>query len=341
MSAAFSNKMLNRRELIKFSPRPRGPRQGFWLHVSRAAMACRFEVTLPLRERAGVSVAQGALDEIDRLERQLTIFRETSEVSFLNRNCATSTVRVEPSLFALLLLCQQLHRETRGAFDITSAPLSRCWGFLRREGRLPDPAEIEEARSVVGGDKVILDEGSRAVRFEHPGVEINLGSIGKGYALDRIEATMRGRVQAALLSAGASSIRAIGRGDGRQGGWIVGIRHPRDKKRRLAVLRVRDCALSTSGSEEQYFEHDGKRFGHIIDPRAGRPAEIVSGVTVIAQSAAVADALATAFYVGGPRLAEAYCSSHPDTLVIMLESGADRPALFGSNNRCEVEIAGE
>jgi thiamine biosynthesis lipoprotein len=101
---------------------------------------------------------------------------------------------------------------------------------------------------------------------------------------------------------------------------------------------LRDAALSTSGSEEQFFEYGGKRYGHIIDPRTGWPAGRVASVTVIAQSAAVTDALATAFYVGGPELAAGYCDAHPGVLALMLESGADRPILFGANNQCEVEI---
>ena len=130
------------------------------LDHSRAAMACRFEVTLPLEDQAGVSAARQALDEVDRLEDQLTIFRESSEVSFINREAAAGPVRVERSLFSLLLLCRELCRETGGAFDITSGRLSRCWGFLRRQGRIPEPDEIEEARTLVGGDKLLLDRKS-------------------------------------------------------------------------------------------------------------------------------------------------------------------------------------
>src|SRR5262245_59521064 len=326
--------MLKRRAFLTYSPaRPATP-SGYWQHISRAAMACRFEVTLPLDDQAGVSAARQALDEVDRLEEQLTIFRESSEVSFINRRAAEIPAQVEESLFSLLLLCQDLCRETGGAFDITSGPLSRCWGFQRRQGRIPEPDEIEEARALVGGDKLFFDCESRAIRFARPGVEINLGSIGKGYALDRIAAMIRKRVRAALLSAGSSSILAIGGGDS---GWTVGVRHPADKERRLAVARLRDAALSTSGAEEQFFEYGGKRYGHIIDPRTGWPADRVASVTVIAPSAAITDALATAFYVGGPELAATYCATHPDVLVLMLESGAEQPILFGSNNECEVE----
>ncbi|MGH9903127.1 MAG: FAD:protein FMN transferase, partial [Pyrinomonadaceae bacterium] len=286
----------------------------------------------------GVSVARDALDEVDRLEQQLTIFRESSEVSFVNRSAASGPVEVEELLFALLLLCRKLYDDTEGAFDITSGPLSRCWGFLRRQGRVPEPFEIEEARSLVGSDKLLLDGESKTVRFARPGVEINLGSIGKGYALDRVASRMRTRVRATLLSAGASSMRALGAGDRGHRGWVVGLRHPALKDRRLAVLRLRDCALSTSGSEEQFFEHEGRRYGHIIDPRTGVPAERVTSVSVVAASAAVADALATAFYVGGPELAERYCASHPGVMAVMLENGTGLSRVFGANDKCEVEM---
>ncbi|HVF26960.1 MAG TPA: FAD:protein FMN transferase [Pyrinomonadaceae bacterium] len=331
--------MLSRRNFLNgLSRTPAAPLEKYWLHVNRSAMACRFEVTIPPSEQSGVEVARDALDEVDRLEEQLTIFRESSEVTFINREAASAPVRVEPSLFELLLLCQQLYCETDGAFDITSGPLSNCWGFLRKQNRVPTSNQIEESRSYVGSDKLLLDCESHTIRFARPGVGINLGSIGKGYALDRVARTMRGRVRTALLSAGSSSVLAVGSGDTGHNGWSVGVRNPRCLDRRLALLRLRDCAMSTSGSEEQYFVHDGKRYGHIIDPRTGQPAEHVAGVTVIAQSAAVSDALATAFYVGGPALAERYCSRHPDVLAIMLEADAERPVVFGSNRKCEVEI---
>ena len=302
-------------------------------------MACRFEATLPISDQAGVNLTRDALAEVDGLEHQLTIFKEDSEVSFINRTAAARPVCVEQSLFYLLILCQKLSGETEGAFDITSGPLSDCWGFLRRQGRVPAPQEIEAARALVGADRFILDRASRTIRFRREGVRINLGSIGKGYALDRISANVERRVRACLLTAGSSSIRAIGSGNRSDGGWIIGVRHPRDKNRRLAVLRMRDCAMATSGGEEQYFEHSGKRYGHIIDSRSGMPAECVSSVTVVTRSAAVADALATAFFVGGPEMAESYCSTHPGVLAIMLENEAERAIVLGSSdNLCEVEI---
>lgn len=158
--------MLQRRQFLRFSPSRYLSSDGYWLHVSRAAMACRFEVTIPRREAAGVSVANTALDTADRLERQLTVFKESSEVSYINRSAAHHPIRVGQSLWELLILCRELHRETGGSFDITSAPLSRCWGFLRRQGRVPESNEIQDTLARVGSDKLRLDGEARTIRFE-------------------------------------------------------------------------------------------------------------------------------------------------------------------------------
>lgn len=326
---------LSRRSFLNFTDRKPEP-SGYWLHVNRTAMACRFEVTLPIGDRAGVTVATSALDQIDELEAQLSVFRESSEISFINREAATRAVVVEASLFELLVLSRKLYDTTTGAFDITVGPLTRCWGFLRRSGRLPAVEEIEEARAVVGSDKMLLDEETRTIRFSEKGMEINLGSIGKGYALDRVAASLRGRVASALLNGGASSFYAVGAGELNEG-WSVGLRDPRNKTRRLATLRLRDCALSTSGSEEQFFEHDGQRYGHIIDPRSGWPAQQMTSVSVVARSAAISDALATAFYIGGREVAEKYCAANPDVLAIMLPRDAERPVIIGGNRGCRIE----
>jgi thiamine biosynthesis lipoprotein len=306
----------------------------YWLHVNRKAMACKFEVTLHQSTECGVSIASNALDQVEEIEKQLSVFKEDSAVSVVNRNASTQAVRVDRSLFELLLLCKELHEETEGAFDITSGPLTRCWGFLKREGRLPSCNEIEKARALVGCDKLVLDETSRTAAFKQPGIEINLGSIGKGYALDVVSEHFKRENEPALLSAGASSFLATGA----TRVWLVGIRHPRAKQKRLASVRLHGCAMSTSGSEEQFFESGGRRFGHIIDARTGWPAEKVSSVTVVANSAALSDALATAFFVGGRELAERYCAKHRDVMAILLEADTQRPTIIGSNKHCAVEM---
>ena len=319
---------LSRRNFLSFTETK--PVGGFWLHVNRTAMACRFEVTLPMMVEGGVAAATSALNQVEELEAQLSVFRESSEISFINRAAASRAVPVEDSLFDLLSLCKTLYAETEGAFDITVGPLTRCWGFLQRAGRIPAIEEIERVRSLVGSDKIFLRDES--IRFLREGMEINLGSIGKGYALDRIATSIRGQVASALLNAGASSMYAVGNES-----WSVGLRDPRNKYRRLGRLRLRNCALSTSGSEEQFFEHDGQRYGHLIDPRSGWPAQTMTSVSVVAQSAAMSDALATAFYIGGREVAERYCATHPEVLAILLERDADHPVVVGRNHGCRIQ----
>jgi thiamine biosynthesis lipoprotein len=331
--------MLNRRQFISLPQSAGAQGSDCWLHLNRRAMACRFEITLPSDDQSDISAANEALSLIDRLEEQMTVFRETSEISHINRNAGISAVEVEAGLFELLLLCEELYQGTDGAFDITTGPLTRCWGFLRREGRIPEPDELEAARSLVGMHNILLDREKMTVRFSHPGIEINLGSIGKGYALDRVNSLMRGRgVRSALVSGGSSSLITIGN-NGSGADWAVGIRHPILKNTRIARLALSDQAMATSGSAEQYFEKDGKRYGHIIDPRSGVPATGILSVTVIAPSAALADALATAFFIEGRKLAEHYCSTHPEILVLMIEECTpDRPLTIGSNSHCRMEI---
>src|ERR1043166_6822274 len=173
-----------RRNFLNLLARSEPRAASYWLHVNRTAMACRFEVTIRQSEEMGIAAATEALDEIDRLESRLTVFRETSEVSVVNSEAAKRSIEVSQELFDLLTLCQHLYEETDGAFDVTSGPLTRSWGFLRRQGRLPSQVEIDQAMCVVGSDKLLLDETTRSVRFERQDMEINLGSIGKGYALD-------------------------------------------------------------------------------------------------------------------------------------------------------------
>ena len=202
---------LSRREWFTLPTRRPLEAAGHWIHVHRPAMAGRVEITLPGEDSRHIEAAREALDEVDRLEATLTVFRATSEVAELNRSAAAGALRVGPDVFALLKQSQLVHAATGGAFDVTSMPLSRCWGFLRRAGRLPAAAEIDAARAVVGMANVVLDEAARTVRFARPGVELSFNAIGKGYAVDCVAATLRRRgVGRALVSAGGSSLRAFG-----------------------------------------------------------------------------------------------------------------------------------
>jgi thiamine biosynthesis lipoprotein len=293
------------------------------LRFARQAMATTFEVLVPFGTPQATAAAEAALDEIDRLEAQLTVYREESEVSRLNREAAANPVIVEERLFGLLAQCERLTRATEGAFDVSVGALIKSWGFFRRRGRIPSEEERAEVLTRCGMSQVRLDAEQRSVSYLRPGMEINLGSIGKGYALDRVGELLRNEwgLKAALVHGGHSSVFALGAppGDGR--GWTVGLRHPWRPEQRLALLRLRDRGLGTSAATFQHLEYNGRKLGHILDPRRGWPAEGLASASVIAPTAAEADALATAFFILGVEKARAYCAEHPDVGAVLLPDG--------------------
>lgn len=297
--------------------------QPYVVQIKRRAMACDFEVYLNAGQYPdGPDAALAALDLVEELEAQLSVFRDTSEVSQINRTAAGEAVPVEPRLFELLTLGQSLYHETAGAFDMTAGPLTKTWGFYRRAGAVPSADALAEARSRVGGDGLVLDSSGQTVRFTRPGMELNLGSIGKGYALDRCHELMAAAgVNDFLWHGGQSSVLARGMcaaNSAGDRGWVVGIRDPVRSDRRLAEVCLVDRALATSGSSVQFFRHQGKRYGHILDPRTGWPAEGMFSATVLAPTAAEADALSTAFYVAGVKPSLDYCRTHPSVAAVLI-----------------------
>ncbi|MFM8734379.1 MAG: FAD:protein FMN transferase [Pirellulales bacterium] len=275
------------------------------LVVGREAMACRFEVAFNAGEVAGdTGLGMAVLDLVDEIEERISIYRETSELARINAAASTGWVGVSADVLGLLLLARDLHRRTAGAFDMAAGALVRAWGFLRRQGRTPAPEDLAAARASSGMHAVEIDEAGRRVRFLQPGVELNPGAIGKGWAVDRgCDLLSAAGVHSMLVHGGQSSVRAAGtQGPDVPGrcGWRVGLRHPLRPAQRLATITLRDRALGTSGSGTQFFVDRGRRLGHILDPRSGLPAEGVISATVLAGTAAEADALATALYVLGP-----------------------------------------
>lgn len=301
--------------------------ESYFVRVTRQAMACEFEVRFSAgKYDRGTELALAALDLVETLEDQLSVFRESSEICRINRTAAEGPVEVEARLFTLLETAMQLHDETDGALDLTSGPLWEAWGFARREGAVPDEKQLAEALQRVGHHRVRLDPENRTIQFSKPGVELNLGSVGKGYALDRCaEVLVEGGVDSFLIHGGGSSVVARGSpvtlGDRSPEkdriGWEVGIVHPLRPERRLAKLRLTDRALATSGSWAQSFVHQGRRYSHILDPRSGRPAEGILSATVVAPTATLADALSTALFVLGPDKALEFCRNRPEIGVVL------------------------
>jgi thiamine biosynthesis lipoprotein len=289
--------------------------------VRRRSMACEFEVQLAAaRDDDSMEHVFAALDLVEALESQMTVYRDDSEVARINRHAIAEPTPVEPRLFALLQEAARLYAETDGALDITSGPLSDAWGFSRREGRIPSDTEVAAARKRVGMQYVALAESQQTIEFLRPGMGINLNSMGKGYALDRMADLLHENlVDDFLIHGGKSSVLARGDQPGcLTAGWTIGVRHPLRPAERLAEIRLCDQSLSTSGSGTQFFIRRGRRYGHILDPRTGRPAEGLYSATVIAPTAAEAEGLSTAFYVMGPQDVERYCATRPHIAALLI-----------------------
>jgi len=240
-----------------------------------------------------------ALDEVDRVDRLMSHYRPESPLSRLNREAARGPVPVEAELFDFLVLCLRHGRESGGAFDVTVGPLMKAWGFFGGDGRLPGEDEREAALARVGYRHVVLDPRARTVRFDRPGLELDLGGIAKGYAVDRVVALLRSRgVPSALVNGGGSTLYGLGASP--EGGpWTVEVRDPVDPRMAAFTVRLEDRALSVSGTSERSFEQGGAAYSHVMDPRTGRPVAGILGVAVLAATGTEGDALATAFLVEG------------------------------------------
>jgi len=268
---------------------------------SRNAMGTVFVIYLyardPLQAEALFEVA---FEEVDRLDETLSNYRASSELSRINRLAAQEPVTTDPEVFGLLESALDFSERSDGAFDITVGPLMRAWGFFRGHGRFPLDEELHSAAEKVGFRNVLLDAPARTVTFAVPGVELDLGAIGKGYAVDRAAGVLReSGVESALIDAGSSTLHALGAPPGKSG-WTVRVPHAGDRERTLSTVLLRDQSLSTSGSSEQFFEFKGRRYSHVMDPRTAKPVEGVLQATLIANDSTTTDALSNAIFVLGP-----------------------------------------
>ena len=279
------------------------------------SMACAYDI-LAYGEDGGAlpGVLEAALDEVDRIDRLMSHYKPESPLSRLNRAASAEPVAVEPELFDFIAECLRYSRESDGAFDIIVGPLMKAWGFFRGGGRLPTAEELAEVRGRIGYTHVVLDPQARTIRFDRPGMELDLGGIAKGYAVDRVVALLRGaHVAAALVSAGGSTIYALGappgaslgRGSGSAGGGRVALTVP-----------LKDRALSVSGRAEKWFERDGIVYAHIMDPRTARPVQGVLSVAVLTPTGTAGDALDDAFFVEGVERSRAHLARVPATEAI-------------------------
>ena len=253
------------------------------------------------------AAADSAFDEAWRLDRMLSNYRADSEWSAVNRRAAEAPVKVSLELFQLLSACLAYSRESEGAFDIAVGPLMKVWGFYKGSGRLPRPAEVAAALPKVGYRHIHLDPAAHTVSFDRPGVELDPGGIGKGYAVDRmVEVLKQQGVEIALVAASGSSIFGMGAPPTEPKGWRVEIKDPRNSRRKAAEVFLKDMSMSTSGTYEKFFMAEGRTYAHIMDPRTGYPAQGSLSVSVIAPRTTDSEVWAKPYFVNGRQWAAAH-----------------------------------
>jgi thiamine biosynthesis lipoprotein len=272
--------------------------------VEDGIMGTRIVVELWATDKAqGDAAIEAVLAEMRRVDQAMSTYKPTSELSIVNAQAAQKPIKITAELFDLLTTALEYSRITDGAFDITYASVGYLYDF--RKHVHPDEKQIAAALPGINYRHVELDQKNSTVHFARAGMRIDLGGIGKGHAVDRGIAILQARgIEHALVTAGGDS-RIIGDRFGQP--WVVGIRHPDRKDEVIARIPLEDAALSTSGDYERYFDENGVRYHHIIDPKTGRSASKVRSATIIGPTATRTDGLSkTAFVLGPEKAIEIY-----------------------------------
>lgn len=298
--------------------------------ISKPAMACEFEVLLNERQYPlGVEVAFECMEMIEHIEDLLSVYRASSQFSKINQFGSERSVYVDPKTLEVVLLAQAAYKWTDGCFDMTAGSLSEVWGFSRRQGAMPTQPQIDAALQSVGTQFIEVDEVQSTIRLTRPGLKLNPGGIGKGYALDRAARILLGQgINDFMIHGGLSSIVARGNRQGASADWTVALKHPWRTEELIETIPLRNQAIGTSGSGKQFFHFGGKRYSHIIDPRSGWPAEQMMSVTVICPSCAAADAIATGLFVMGVEKSREFCERYSEVAAVLIfqdaKSGSQR-----------------
>lgn len=268
--------------------------------ITRRAMATEFAIILPGESPRATETAMDALDLLEKIESRLSIYRPESEITRINRSAALSPVNISHDVYGLIEHAIRVSELTDGAFDITAGPLVECWGFTKRRGQKPTDDQIDEAMQRVGWRHIELNPTQKTVFLKLPGMQINLGGIGKGFAIDQMAKVLRRNgTEHFLIHGGKSTILASSSGETDPEPWRIAIEHPLRPGRRLTEIEIVDGAIATSGSGKQFFHYRGKRIGHVVDPRTGRPAGDMLSITIQTRNATDADAYSTACFVCG------------------------------------------
>ncbi len=291
-------------------------------------MGTVFELDLyaPNEQRADELMA-ASFDEVDRLETLLSNYRPSSELSRVAREAGLHPVTTDAETFAFLDRSLFWSRASNGAFDITVGPLLRAWGFFAHKGHMPSDQQLAAARTGVGWQHITLQPETRTVVFSGgKPLELDPGSIGKGFAVDSVVRLLRAEgVQAAFVSAGSSTLYGLGAPPGTEG-WPAIIPDPRGLNAPGQTVLLHDLSLSTGACTQKFFLQDGHRYCHIFDPRTGRPVESMLQTTVLDPSATDSDALSTVVFVLQPEQSRRLFESFPHTRALLYRPAADKPS---------------
>ncbi|MDQ6627756.1 MAG: FAD:protein FMN transferase [Pseudomonadota bacterium] len=269
---------------------------GIWLRREEAVMGTAISVELWCEDRAaGVAAIEAVMDEMHRIDDAMSPHKDDSELSRINRRAGKMAVPLSDEMTKLLVRAAEFSVLSHGAFDITYAAVGHLYDY--RQGVRPSDVALAKARQAVGHHHLQVDAKAQTIRFGRPGMRIDLGGFAKGHAVDNAAAILRRHgIRHANVSAGGDS-RVIGDRRGRP--WTIGIRDPRNAEKMVAVLPLEDVSISTSGDYERFFEADGVRFHHLIDPATGRSPANLHSVTILADDGLTCEALSKAVFVLG------------------------------------------
>jgi thiamine biosynthesis lipoprotein len=293
------------------------PARAEWYTDTQEKMGTRVEIQLWAADEAtGRRLLAAGMAEFDRIEAAMSTYRENSEISAVNRTAATGAVPVSAELHDLVARSLDLSVRTGGAFDITFDSVGHLYDF--RKGVRPDDRAIRENLPAIDYRHVVLGDRPPSIRFTRPGTRINLGGIAKGYSCERVIALLRAAgVTHALANAGGDT-RLLG--DRRGKPWVVGIRDPDNEQHWVTRLALDDEAISTSGDYERFFEEDGVRYHHILDPGSGKSATGLRSVTVIGPDATLTDGLSTSVFVMGAEHGLALIEAMPGYAAVIIDA---------------------
>ena len=292
-------------------------------------MGSRFDITVVAEDSiTAKDYIECGIEEIDRIEKLISSWDENSQTSEINKYAGIKPVKVEAELFNLIERAMMISKLTDGAFDITYASMDKIWKFDGSMRKMPSEEDVRASVTKVGYNNILLDKEKFTVFLKIKGMKIGFGAIGKGYAADMAKKLLVAKgVTSGIINASGDMNSWGKQVDGNE--WKVAITNPLNKNKVFALLPISNGAVVTSGDYEKYVEFNGKRYSHIIDPRTGYPSTGIISVTVFAQKAELADALATSVFVMGKEAGLDRINQLPNIECIIID---DKGNISKSNN---------